>query len=131
VYAGIRLGNDGKRRTAWVSDDGRVHQYSTKRAAKFVIGGVHEVIVDDELTMYGTPKYLHKADDDKSAEYWAAQRAAEMAYDLERRKQSDRKDDDFEAAIDHLAELISSVNYPQRPGLMNYVIYRLNQKAWK
>ena len=62
TYGGIRAGQDGKRRHAWIDPAGEEHWFS-RTGARMAAGSHYTVQVsrDGTLTLHGTPEYAGSA----------------------------------------------------------------------
>jgi hypothetical protein len=86
IYAGARIGSDGKRRSAWIDNGGEERWYSD-RSAVFAIGAIYRVQVAREgegeearVWRNGAPEYVHARSGDPRQVEW------ELADDKTRRK---------------------------------------------
>lgn len=131
TYGGLRVGERSTRLGEWVDASGETLWYAFKRG--YAVGSLYEVRVErtaEKTTRYGQPRYVGRNEDAELITRLAAEhRAAEQWFDLLRRVKKDKADDPLDAAIAELAKVIEHVPAPLRPGVINYISYKLT-RSW-
>jgi hypothetical protein len=133
IYGGIRAGQDGKRRHAWIDPAGQEHWFS-RVGARMAVGSRYTVQVsrhDGTLTLHGTPEYAGSAADQATRRaLWTEHTLAQTQIEASRAERDAARRNALDEALAPLLEVAAGLRTgAQRDALAAYVLRKLHN-AW-
>jgi hypothetical protein len=125
IYGGIRAGQDGKRRHAWIDPAEQEHWFS-RTGARMAVGSHYTVQVsrDGTLTLHGTPEYAGSAADQATRRaLWAEHTLAQTQIEASRAERDAARRNALDEALTPLLEVAVGLRtgaQRERPGRLRH-----------